>query len=392
MVKLPVISFRKISSPYEEVGARAYIAVMNVRDVPEIFEEWRGLNPRDPKLTSGVAKKIRETLVDNPESFFFRNRGITMIVDKTDFDNKRDLLSLEMGDKTKNGLLDGGHTFRVIRSFIENLSEEELRDFKAFVKIEILEGITDREAVVDIVESRNTSIQVKEQSLEELRGNYDAIKEILKGKKYAGQIAYREFELADDGSLKDLDVKELLSYLVCFDVESFDGNKHPTKAYSTKAAVVEHFKKESDRMLKYIPLLPQILELRDVIYLELPGAYRSHGGKFGRLTGVKVIDVYDGRTEKVKLPFLGEESTYRIPSGFIYPILAAFRNLVRCSKEKCEWKTNPVKFFHELKQELAERIGEQALGFRNPNKLGKDNATWGRCYDLVELETLKRNL
>ena len=128
LVKLPVISFRKISSPYEEVGARAYIAVMNVRDVPEIFEEWRGLNPRDPKLTSGVAKKIRETLVDNPESFFFRNRGITMIVDKTDFDNKRDLLSLEMGDKTKNGLLDGGHTFRVIRSFIENLSEEELRD------------------------------------------------------------------------------------------------------------------------------------------------------------------------------------------------------------------------------------------------------------------------
>ncbi len=391
LIKLPVVSFRRVVSPYDEGGAKTYMAVINVKDVPESIEEWRTLNPRDSRLTSGVAKKIFETLEDNPDSFFFKNRGITMIVESVKFHNDKNMLDIEMADKTKNGLLDGGHTFRVIRSFVENLPEEKLSDFNAFVKLEILEGIEDIDAVVDIVESRNTSTQVKQQSLEELRKNYSEIQKILEDKDYSEQIAYKEYELLEDGSPKILDIKDILSYLVCFDVEEFNGRKHPIKAYSTKSAVIEHFRSNKDRIIKYIPLLPQILELRDIVYLELPEAYNSQGGKFGRLTGITEITSRP-RMNKINLPFINKESSYRIPSGFIYPVLAAFRNVVKCTDKKCEWKTDPVKLFKELKPELASRIGEQALEFRNPNKLGKDPATWGRCYDLVELETLKRNL
>jgi hypothetical protein len=42
--------------------------------------------------------------------------------------------------------------------------------------------------------------------------------------------------------------------------------------------------------------------------------------------------------------------------------------------------------------ELANRVGEQALEFRNPNKLGKDKATWRACYDSVELAVLRKNV
>ena len=391
IVKFPVSSFRKISSPYEEKGAKTYIAVLNVKDVPEELEEWRGLNPRDPKLSSGVAKKIADTLKDDPDSFFFRNRGITIIVDRAEFDNKDNVLNIELSDRTKNGLLDGGHTFRVIRSFVENLSEDELSDFNAYVKIEIIEGIKDLESVVNIVEARNTSTQVKQQGLEELKGHYEDIHNILDNKPYGNRIAYKEFELLEDGSPKDIDIKDILSYLVCFDVESFGNEKHPIKAYSTRSSVVEHFRMNDKKMSKYIPLIPEILELRDIIYLELPDAYNEKGGKFGKLTGVTEVSNRP-RMEKIKLPFIEKESRYRIPSGFIYPVLAAFRNIVEIKNDKCSWKIDPIRFFRELSSNLAEIVGDQALEFRNPNKLGKDNATWKMCYQAVELETLRRHL
>jgi hypothetical protein len=388
LIKLPVVSFRKIASPYDQDGRSAYVAVVNVKDVPADLDQWRSLNPRDPNPNSGVAKKITQTLRDVPQMFFFRNRGITLMVDRVELDQQANTIAIEFADKSMNGLLDGGHTYKVIRNFVENLSEDELKDFDAFVKIEFLEGFKSIEDAVSIVESRNTSTQVKEQSLEELRQQYEDIKQVLVGRTYADRIAYKEIELAEDGSRKDIDVKEVLSYLMCFDVEAFDGKKHPIGAYSSKGAVVEHFKSNRDRLKKYIPLLPVILELHDRIYQEMPDVYNAVG-RFGNLTGVTVVKGKRGNSE---LPFIGAESGYRIPSGFIYPVLASFRNLVRVDGDKCSWKTDVLKFWNELKDDLVSRVGEQALEFRNPNKLGKDNATWGRCFDFVELETLKRAL
>lgn len=391
LIKFPAISFRRIIGPSDDTRGRMYIAIINVKDIPEALDDWRKLNPRDPKTSSGVALKIKSTLEDNPEAFLFKNRGITLMVEKVDFDNQSNEVRIEMVDEHRNGLLDGGHTFKIIKNYLEGLSKEEISEINAFVRIEILEGIKDIEEAVGIVESRNTSTQVKEQSIEELKKNYEEIKRVLGDQPYAESIAYKEFELLDDGSRKNIDIKDILSYLICFDVESFTGEKHPIKAYSTKASVVQHFRDNQERMLKYIPLLPIILELRDFIYLELPEAYNHTGGNFGALTGVLKL-TGNPRLHKEKLPFTEKESNYRIPSSFIYPVLASFRNLVKIDGDKCIWKTNPIKFFRELKEDLAVRLGDQAKELRNPNKLGKDTATWGRCYDLVAIEALRRNL
>lgn len=392
LIKFPVTSFRKIVSPYEENGAKTYIAVVDIKDIPESFEEWRKINVRDARTQSSVSKSIRNTLKDDPSSFFFRNRGITLIVEKTNFDNQKNIVELELVDPKHNGLLDGGHTYSVIREYLADLPEEELVDLNAFVKIEIIEGISDDELITNIVEARNTSTQVKEQSLEELRKSYEAIHMILDNKPYGKRIAYKEYELNEEGNPKDIDIKEILSYLVCFDVDSFDSNKHPIKAYSTKSSVVEHFKQNKQKMEKFIPLIPQILELRDHIYFTLPSAYNKNGeGKFGGLKGV-IWTQNKPRMEKEPLLFIDKESEYRIPSGFIYPILAAFRNLVRVKDGRCEWKSDPVIFFDALKEELATTVGKQAIEFKNPNKLGKDEATWKMCYQAVELATFRRNL
>lgn len=396
LIRFPVISFRKISTPSDEKLGKTYIAVVNVKNLPQEFDEWRALNPRDPKLSSGVSKKILETLEDQPDLFLLKNRGITILVEGVDFDNQSNTLKVEMSDASLNGLLDGGHTFKVIRSFVDGLEQDELADINALVKLEILEGVRDRSDVVGIVEARNTSTQVKEQSIEELKETFVAIKEVLKDKSYADRIAYKEHELLEDGSKKDIDIKEILSYLICFDTESFDKGKHPIKAYSTKAVLVEYFSSRKNEMAKYVKLLPEILELRDEIYLGLPDAYNKSandevGGKFGKLTGV-TDTASKKRMGDVTLEFTGKKSHYRIPSGFIYPVLASFRNLVGLRDGRCIWKANPIKFFDELKFDLAKRVGGQAKVIRNPNQLGKDTATWQSCYDAVALEVLQRHL
>lgn len=390
---MPIVSYRRIENPFEQEGKRMYVAVIQAKNLVKDLDDWRKINPRDPSTVSGVAKKITKSFEDAPKSFFFKNRGITLLVERASFDNDSKELSLEFSDESIHGMLDGGHTYKIITKTIDSLDESEKKDFDdAHVRLEILEGFSDPEDVVDIVEARNTSTQVKDQSIEDLLGHFDAIKEILKDEKYADRIAYKEIELTEDGSRKDIDIKEILSYLICFDTDAFDGKKHPITAYSGKGAVLSHVKQNRDRLEKYLPLLPQILRLKDEIYKEMPETYNSVAeGKFGLLTGVVALR-NKKKANPVELTFINSESYYSIPDAFIYPVLASFRNLVSVENGKCSWKRDPIKFFSEVKADLVQRIVDQAKTFNNPNKLGKHKDTWRSCFDSVAMEVLKLNI
>ncbi|MDO8522974.1 MAG: AIPR family protein [bacterium] len=401
IIKFPVYSFRKQPTPADEKGKGKYYLVVNVADVPAELNEWRALNIRDPKELIRVPKEIRDSLRDKPSDFYFKNRGLLVLADEVRFDNKSNTVELQFSDPAMNGLADGGHSYRVIRNHVDGLSEEERKEIDAFVTIECLEGFKTREEVVPIIEARNNSTPVQEQSTLELLGSFDKIKAVLKDKSYAPRIFYKQYEEALGDTPKDIDIKEILSYLICFDAEGYNEKTHPIKAYSSRAAVVDYFKennkKENNfRLEKYISLLPEILELRDRIYLRLPvvynkskkGADGEKGGKFGKLKGVDKVE----RGPKEELIFTNEESDFRIPSGFIYPILASFRNLVRVEKEKCVWKDDPFKMLADLEEDLITVVGEQALSLKNPNALGKDAATWRLCYAIVENVVLRRHL
>ena len=396
VIKFPVYSFRKQPTPADETGKGKYHLVVNVADVPAELNEWRALNIRDPKEEIRVPKEIRSSLRDKPSEFYFKNRGLLVLADEVMFDNKTNMVELRFSDPSMNGLADGGHTYRVIRNHIEGLPEDERKEVDAFVSMECLEGFKTREEVVPIIEARNNSTPVLEQSTLELLGSFDKIKEVLKSKPYAPRIFYKQYEEALGETPKDIGVKEILSYLYCFDAESFDEKSHPIRAYSSRAAVVDYFKENKSRLEKYIPLLPEILELHDRIYLQIPKVYNKSkkgadgekGGKFGKLKGVDKVE----RGPKEELVFTGEESDFRIPSGFIYPILASFRNLVRVEQGKCSWKDDPFKVFGDLEEDLVTVVGEQALALKNPNALGKDTATWRLCYAIVENTVLRRHL
>ena len=74
-------------------------------------------------------------------------------------------VELRLADPEKHGLLDGGHTYRVVTESAQALADD---DDPRFVRVEIVTGF-DRDTISDVVEARNTSNQVRDESLANLR-------------------------------------------------------------------------------------------------------------------------------------------------------------------------------------------------------------------------------
>ena len=368
-IKFPVITFKKLETPYEDDGRKDYIMVVNIKKIPKELDSWLDVNPRHQKVSSSVSKDIKETLETSPENFYFKNRGLTVLANKILYDNKNNEVILKMEDKSLHGLLDGGHTYRII---MNHLNENPDFTDKSFIKIEVLEGFKDRGETIDLVEARNTSAQVKNVSILELNDYFQPIKTALGLQTYKNDISYKEYELYEDGSKKkDIPVQDIISYLICFDPE-YDWNIHPIFAYSSKTATLDYYEKNVKKLEKCVSLLPIILKLWDIIQLEYSSLYK---GKLANYQGVK--------KKNSKLRYAEDVCEYKIPRGYIYPILAAFRDLIVCKKDECDFSTDPIKLFHKLKETLFKRVLETAKDMENPNKLGKERLLWQACADIV---------
>jgi hypothetical protein len=123
----------------------------------------------------------------------------------------------------------------------------------------------------------------------------------------------------------------------------------------------------------------------------MPDTWNSTGGKFGKLEGIMYL-ANKKRTKQIELEFIEGYSEYIIPSSFILPILASFRNLVEIKDGLCKWKTDPILMFHEMKTELVTRVIDHLKEAKSANKLGKNKHVWQSCYDKVENEVLRQVL
>jgi len=385
----PVVSFRHIETPFQKQGYRDYVAVVDIHRLPDLAG-WRKINVRDPKLTGSVPKAIRESVKENPELFVFMNRGVVLSVDSVQFNNQTGELTLTLTDPELHGLLDGGHTYNILLEERESIQEPQ------FVKLELLEGFKQTE-IPNLVDARNTSNQVRDQSLMNLQGEFEKLKKAILGKPYATLIAYKEHELLDDGGTKPIDVREVIAILTCFDRANFDARVHPINAYRSKAACLQHFQTHKSDYEKLYPLTADILELYDRIQLLLPDLYNKvrsksgevAGGKFGKLTGVTT---YDGK-RRAQLLFIKEESKYSVPSGFVYPVLGAFRALLEEKGGRYAWGkgVDPIQLLSgQLGETLADTIGNFALDARNPSKTGKSPLVWQACYQAAQVTYLSR--
>ena len=234
-----------------------------------------------------------------------------------------------------------------------------------------------------MVEARNTSNQVRDESLANLRQEFEPIKDVLRDHAYFDAIAWSEYEELETGKPKPIDVRDIISYLITFDTHSFNSTSQPLIAYKDKRACLHHFQDNKDRLRKLYPLLPDMLKLWDEIHFNWRSWYGEGRaeeagirGRFLKLTAVSQAPE--------ALHFKGVNAPYRMPEAYKYPILSSMRAAIKIQGRGAKWATDPFELLQATGPQLTNIVGTIVRNTNNPNKVGKDVGTWSSSYLVVE--------
>ena len=372
-------SFRKLDDPFNDI-TKKYVFYVKICDVAEGIP--MSTNPRDQKLTSGVAQAIKESLESNDGYFHLKNRGIVLSAKSCTYNNKTKEVTINFTDDMLHGNIDGGHTYKIV-------CDHRNAGLDQYVQFEVMTGVED--IIEKLAEARNTSVQVDEKSMAELQQKFDPIKEGLEGMTFFTRIAFKQNQQAFDDDtnkkLKMIDAREVVAIINMFNIDKFDAMNHPIKAYSSKAKMLDLYLEDPEYYRRYVNIMPDIFDLYDAIETEFATAFNETGGRYGRK---KYSGYKDGNiigTSKFGL----QEICYKIPDGLIYPAVAAFRSLVIFNSEtnKYEWKNgvNPISVWDKCKASMTSQIMNFASAIGdNPNAVGKDSNIWNLAYMTVLLQ------
>lgn len=348
-------------------------------------------NPRGQNINRSIYKDVAESLVSHPpHTFHLKNKGITMLAENVQLDEKKSCAEVEF--KQGQGIVDGGHTYKIIRKVIES---EENSSKGQYVKIEILTGVPD-EYISEIAEGLNTSVQVSPESLENLREHFGWIKEELKGEPYENLIAYHENAKSEDGeSDPSVSIRDVIAWLRMFlpDENGRPTKEHPKVAYTQKAKCLEDFQKNKERYQEMRPILKDILQLRDHIQLNAIKKYNEPGGRKGK----KLAFIQKRVRGEYYLEFSGKSTKERLHAGALYPMWGAFRYLVtKKSNGEIGWKPGNFNKVLQVCDDVLARMMEKTKNScnelsRNINAMGKSDVHWDAIYDAVALQWLEQS-
>jgi hypothetical protein len=381
--RLPTKNFRALQAPHG--SSKFGLFFVSTEDIPEDLWEWREVNPREVNNKTSVFKAISNTLLQNPERFHERNRGITIVANTLSFDDKKQEVVLTLSDKSLHGVVDGAHTLRAILDAQD--ADEPPKSAAVFIKV--VTGIEASE-IAEIAGGLNTSQQVDLKSLENLREHFENLKKRLQDEPYANLIAYK---MNED---KPVDVREILYYLAVFDCSVYSDKLHPVALFGRKEGIVRRFAAQSDDSQEagdsfetLISKAPEILRLRDLIekkvLARLDGRYKA-----GRDSRVR-----SKSNKNNPLIFLNETVDGRVPLGWIMPLLAAFRANVKWNKRQrtFAWIMDLEDLLDNCIDDLVAGIKEMhAQENSRPEYVGRNALSWRISYDTVSRAILQKRL
>ncbi len=385
-----VQSVRTLHSPYREKNQNSdletiYYILVNMKDLPEQLP--LDVNPREPKMSTNVAKSLINAVREPENDFYINNRGIVISAKSFSYEPSKSTVTIDLGDQNNDndkyqyGILDGGHTYTAIMQERENIPD----DLDKYVRLEVITNVTN---ITRLSDARNTSAQVSDIALFNLDGKFDDITQAVKGQPYENEIAYKDHEK------KDIHISEFLRLIYAFDILKFpDDNSAPVQSYSGKAQVFKRYKDAYDLGFykELIKEIPKIVELYDTIECDLPSMYNAYKKDLGtsnpRFGSVRGID----SKNDMKSYFLKKEIDYSISSGYIYPIFGAFRSIMTYDEENTQikWLFDPIEIWKEVGKSLAQNTFETST---NPQFAGKDKQLWLSNYRIVETQSLRKLL
>jgi len=388
-LRFKVNSLRTLASPYKR-GEKddssyetIYYLLVNMKDLPEAIP--LDVNPRVPKMSTNVAKRLAKAVAEPETDFYINNRGIVISAKSLTFNSGESEVTIDIGDQDDEndrfayGILDGGHTYTAIMENRDKIPQ----DIEKYVRVEVITNVIN---ITRLSDARNTSVQVSDLALFNLEESFEDVKYAIKNEPYAQNIAYK------DNENKPINISELLRLMYAFDIAKYpDDVAAPIQSYSGKAQVFKRYKDAYDTVFykELTKQLPTLVKLYDVIEREIGAKYceyKKNSGvarpQFGRVKGVEYLE------KGTETEFLGEKTNYAVSSGYLYPVFGAFRALLKFDEEEgvVSWLFDPIEVWEKIGTSIAQNTFESS---NNPQLAGKDKQLWLSNYRIVETQSLR---
>jgi hypothetical protein len=325
------------------------------------------------------------TVQYSPECFHLKNRGITYLCDDFKFDNATRQLTvtipnvpgdqLDDADVRRFGIADGGHTYAVIKKTVDELVEHRATKgwCEPYVRVHFFSCSDNSAEVEDIVEALNTSLQVKQYTLDEYSGEFDGLKDALRQAGFVlDTIAFRENEE------KEWHVVEIIQRMACFLRDRWQVTQ-PASMYKSKAKALDLYTGESSRMEfeKLYDVIRDVITLPEFIQAEFSLGNVLEGRRFGGLKAVKKLKKACARSGT---PYKTE---HQMHIAAVLPMAAAFRELLVLRGDRYQWKTDPYQVFRYCATDLYQALVAKLAKARNVSQLGADTEYWATCAFIV---------
>lgn len=359
-------------------GASRHLLLVRAQDVPQGIP--KAPNPRAQKIDRGIYKDVSRSLLNedgSPNTFHLKNKGLTLLADRV---RELDPSTYEIEFGPEQGIVDGAHTYEIVLSGQDRIQESTETDapIEQHLKLEVLTGVS-KDLWAEIAGGLNTAVQVQKMSLANLKHEFDWIQKLIASEPYGSKIAFKENE-ADAA----YDVRDIIVLLEIFNVFDYpnDGEEHPTKTYNNKAEVLDRYLGAPSKYERLAPILKEILHLHDYISFTARDKHNERGGRAGRLAFV------DQRKRGTwEFSFIGKQGPYRLNRAALFPMLGAFRWMVKADGETVEWRggfDQVLKIWDQSASELmrATQATSEEYG-RKLTALGKSRNHWSTLHSTV---------
>jgi hypothetical protein len=329
-----------------------------------------------------------DTVEKNPASFHLKNRGITYLCEKFEFDNAKRTLRLTIPqispeelqdleiDEPKFGIADGGHTFEVIRQTVERANElMELEGWREpSVRVHFIAGdAIELGQVEQVVEALNTSSQVQQYTLDEYQNKFDELKDALQKTGFdTGLVAFRENEE------KEWDVREVVQRMACFLKDRWK-NTQPASMYRSKGKALDLYTNDSTRgeFKKLFDVVRDVITFPEFIQSEFSQGASVKGKRFGGLRAVKTL------RKPYTRPGTDYATYHEMDLAASLPLAAAFRELLELKGDRYCWRVEPKEVFKRCAEDLYKALANKSRTAKSVNALGSDTEYWTQASNIV---------
>lgn len=315
-------------APADLAGVDTHIFRVRASEVPPGIP--LDANPRDPNLNRQVYRGVRRSLQgeQGTGSFHLKHGGIVLVAERVE-KLGADRYRLWFNPAVKQGVVNGGHSYKLL---LEAQGSDDIPE-NQYIEIKVHTGVP-RETVPELAEGLNSSMQVREESLADLRQQFDWLKEVVSAAHRRGTDAIAWHE-GDDG---EYDIREVLALLMALDpgrypVENPVGIEN---TYARLSSVFKQYLTNPSRVERFAPIAVEALELYEYIRASAVEVWNGQEG----IHRFRATVLSDKPTKNLfSYPFLTDGSgsalvaDTRLTKAAAIPCFAAFRSLVDVSED-----------------------------------------------------------